>query len=270
MKLHGKTFGAWVFKAATTLGPRWAGMFQKPLGTRGRQFPAPALGCPYSWLHFPPKCEYVFLYSSHGLSNSQIPNTDALYNFPVFFAACNLSGVWLDCLIFPSFCDLVNCFGGSRLSRDWRQARSFTPDRARPHIRVGVEWMHRTAQWVTVMEGTSVEEGADDEGSGTSGDGRRPGLLTSVRSQPLELVKTHLWIRMTLQGENEIDGGRLHCSVERKIICTWPRGGGGVKVTNHTRLGSTKVFRKLPRANSWSRLHHLTYKIQGRALEVNA
>lgn len=230
MKLHGKTFGAWVFKAATTLGPRWAGMFQKPLGTRGRQFRAPALGCPYSWLHFPPKCEYVFLYSSHGLSNSQIPNTDALYNFPVFFAACNLSGVWLDCLIFPSFCDLVNCFGGSRLSRDWRQARSFTPDRARPHIRVGVEWMHRTAQWVTVMEGTSVEEGADDEGSGTSGDGRRPGLLTSVRSQPLELVKTHLWIRMTLQGENEIDGGRLHCSVEGKIICTWPGGGGVSKL----------------------------------------
>lgn len=121
-----------------TLGPRWAGMFQKPLGTRGLQFRAPALVCPYSWLHFPPKCEYVFLYSSHGLSNSQSPNTDALYNFPVFFAACNLSGVWLDCLIFPSFCDLVNCFGGSRLSRDWRQARSFTPDRARPHIRVGV------------------------------------------------------------------------------------------------------------------------------------
>lgn len=78
------------------------------------------------------------MYSSHGLSKSQTPNTEALYNFPVFFAAGNLSGVCFDCLIFLSLCDLLNCFGGSRLSRDWRQARNFTPDRARPHIRVGV------------------------------------------------------------------------------------------------------------------------------------
>lgn len=78
------------------------------------------------------------MYSSHGLSKSQTPNTDALYNFPVFFAAGNLSGVWFNCLIFLSLCDLLNCFGGSRLSRDWRQAQNFTADRARPHICVGV------------------------------------------------------------------------------------------------------------------------------------
>lgn len=151
MKLHGKPYGAWVFKATPHSGAKMAGMFQKPLGIRRSAVPSTALVFPFSLLHFPLKCEYVFMYSSHSLSNSQTPNTDALYNFPVFFAAGNLSGVWLDCLIFLSLCDLLNCFGGPRLSRDWRQARSFTPDRARPHICVGVGWRHRTAQWVTAI-----------------------------------------------------------------------------------------------------------------------
>jgi hypothetical protein len=39
--------------------------------------------------------------------------------------------------------------------------------------------------------GDSVEEGADDKGSGTSGDRRRSGILTSARSQSLKIVKTH-------------------------------------------------------------------------------
>lgn len=131
MKFHVKTYGAEVFKATPNSGAKTSRNVPEAPGTQRSCIPA----WPYSLLHFPPKCEYVFMYSSHGLSKSQTPNTDALYNFPVFSAAGNLSGV---CLIFLSLCDLLNCFGGSRLSGDWRQARSFTPDRARPHIRVGV------------------------------------------------------------------------------------------------------------------------------------
>lgn len=164
MKLHGKLMGPGSSRLHPTLGPRLAGVFRSPQESGGLQFQAPALVCPYSWLHFSPKCEYVFMHSSHGPSNSQTPNTDALYNFPVFFAAGNLSGVWLDCLIFFSLCDLLNCFGGSRLSRDWRQARSFTPDRARPPHPRG-RGMNTQDSTVSHRDlGDSVEEGADDKG----------------------------------------------------------------------------------------------------------
>lgn len=82
-----------------------------------------------------------------------IPKSQTLKAYII--SLCFLFGWWfilsVAWLLYLSLRSLLNCFSRSNLSRDRRQAQSFMPDIARPHVRVGVEWMlhdDRMSHWV--------------------------------------------------------------------------------------------------------------------------
>ena len=171
------------------LGTGKRGESEKEVGNRKPKpvlFSAPILPC-----RVLARCEYSFLYSSHSHPNSPTANTDAFCNFTVFsfrwviYLKCCLAA-----LSFSSCTASEIAWADPNLPGDGRQARSSARDGARPRVRVGAEWCCVMAAWVTESRG-SVEEGEDEKGSGTAGDERRSGILTSGPSWALKIVKIH-------------------------------------------------------------------------------
>lgn len=150
-----------------------------------------------------PRCEYSFLYSSHSHPNSPTANTDAFCNFTVFsfrwviYLKCCLAA------LSSSPCTASEiAWADPKLPGGGRQARSSARDGARPRVRVGVERCCVMAAWVTASRG-SEEEGEDEKGSGTAGDERRSGILTSGPKPGFKNSENSLWIKMILWGKRK-------------------------------------------------------------------
>ena len=183
------------------LGTGKRGETEKEVGNRKPKpvlFSAPILPCGVL-----ARWEYSFLYSSHSHPNSPTANTDAFCNFTVFsfrwvsYLKCCLAA------LSSSPCTASEiAWADPNLPGDGRQARSSARDGARPRVRVGAEWCCVMAAWVTESRG-SVEEGEDERGSGTAGDERGSGILTSGPKPGFKNSENSLWIKMILWGKRK-------------------------------------------------------------------
>ena len=170
----------------------------------GNRKPKPVL---FSALVLPrrvlPRCEHSFPYSSHSHPNSPTANTDAFCNFTVFsfrwviYLKCCLAALSSS----PCAASEI-AWADPNLPGDGRQARGSARDGARPRVRVGAERCCVMAAWVTASRG-SAEEGEDEKGSGTAGDERRSGILTSGPKPGFKNSENSLWIKMILWGKRK-------------------------------------------------------------------